>query len=152
MAVNNSEEERPNAWLLDFGKMRRAAVGMRVLLQIIDQPKLHPIPCTPAHCRHIYSWQGRLMPVLDMSVLLGHEPQEERLLAIAGYQEGPGETPRLGALLLSAPPVSLIVGDDQACDLPDDMDEWKKLAISCFGHQGDAVPVLHLGRAFAKQG
>ncbi len=151
MAAPKNPEERPNAWLLDFGQMLRAAVGMRVLLQIIDQPRLHPVPCTPAHCRSVYSWQGRLMPVVDMAVLLGHEPQTPRLLAIAGYQESPGEAPRLGGLLLSTAPIPLIVGNDQACALPEQSDVWPKFAISCFGHQGDAIPVLHLGRIFSKQ-
>lgn len=150
MAETKNIEERSNAWLLDFGHKQRAAVGMRVLLQIIDQPSLHPVPCTPAHCRNIYSWQGRLMPVVDMAVLLGQEPQEQRLLAIAGYQEGPGETPRLGALLLSAPPAPLLVGNDKACEPPDLSGNWRKFAISCFNHQDNAVPVLHLGRVFGR--
>lgn len=151
MAAPKNTKERPNAWLLDFGQMLRAAVGMRVLLQIIDQPRLHPVPFTPAHCRSVYSWQGRLMPVVDMAALLGHEPQTPRLLAIAGYQEAPGEAPRLGGLLLSVAPMPLIAGNDQACALPEQSDAWPKFAISCFGHQGDAIPVLHLGRIFSRQ-
>lgn len=151
MAENENIKERPNAWLLNFGHGQRAAVGMRVLLQIIDQPGLHPVPCTPAHCRHIYSWQGRLMPVVDMAVLVGQAPQEPRLLAIAGYQEGPGEAPKLGALLLSAPPLPLLVGNDKACQRPELSDAWQRFSISCFDNQEAAVPVLHMGRVFAKQ-
>lgn len=150
MADDNNSGARPNAWLLDFGHTLRAAVGMRVLLQIVDDPKLHPVPCTPPHCHSVFSWQGRLLPVLDMAALLGREPQSPHLLAIAAYQEHPGEAARFGALLLATPPVAVIVGNDQVCPLPEQPAAWGKLALSCFGHQGDAIPVLHLGRIFSR--
>ncbi len=151
MAEFDHTEERPNAWLLDFGQTLRAAVGMRVLVQIVDQPRLQPVPCTPPHCHSIFSWEGRLLPVLDMAVLLGYEPQAPRLLSIAAYQDHPGEPAKLGALLLSAPPVAIIVGNDQACSLPEQPETWDRFALSCFGHRGEAIPVLHLGRIFASQ-
>lgn len=149
MADNRNLDNRPNAWMLDFGGAFRAAVGARVLVQIVDRPRLHPVPCTPPHCQSIYAWQGRLMPVVDVAVLLGREPQEPRLLAIAAYQEHAGDTVTFGALLLSAPPVAIIVGNEQACSLPDYPEAWERFSLSCFGHQGEAIPVLHLGRLFA---
>lgn len=151
MADNKNVDIRPNAWMLDFGDALRAAVGARVLVQIIDRPRLHPVPCTPSHCHSIYAWQGRLMPVVDVAVLLGREPQAPRLLAIAAYQEHAGDAVKFGALLLSAPPAAVIVGNEQACSLPEYPDTWEKFSLSCFGHQGEAIPVLHLGRIFASQ-
>lgn len=140
---------RPNAWLLDFGKDIHAAVGTRVLLQVIDNPKLYSVPCTPQHCRNVFSWQNRLLPVLDMALIFGGEPQSPRFLAIAGYQEQPGTPTRFGSFLLSAPPVAITVGDDQSCPLPEHAPVWEKFALSCFGHQSEAVPILHLGRIFS---
>lgn len=151
MADGKKSDERPNAWLLDFGQTLRAAVGMRALLQIVDNPRLHPVPCTRAHCNSVYAWQGRLLPVVDMAVLLGNDPQAPRLLAVAAYQEHPGEPPKFGALLLSAPPVAVVVENDQACSLPEHPEAWGRFSLSCFGHQGEAIPVLHIGRIFARQ-
>ncbi len=151
MAGTRNPAERPNAWLLDFGHTLRAAAGMRVLLQIVDAPKLHPVPCTPPHCRGIYAGQGHMLPVVDMAVLLGFEPQAPRLLAVAGYQEHPGDPVKFGALLLAAPPVAVIVDDEQTCSLPEYPEAWQRFSLSCFGHQGEAIPVLHLGRVFARQ-
>ncbi len=150
MDQDKKTDARPNAWVLDFGQTHRAAVGMRVLMQIIDSPRLHPVPCAPAHCRSVFSWQGRLLPVLDMAPLLGHEPTTPPLLAVAGYQEHAGEAMRFGAFLLATPPVAIIVGNDQACALPEEPAIWQKLSLSCFGHQGDAIPVLHLSRLFSR--
>ncbi len=148
--MNNPAESRPNAWLLDFGQALRAAVGMRVMMQIIDHPKLHAVPCTPPHCHSVFSWQGRLLPVIDLAVILGKAPQKPHLLGVAGYQEHPGDPTRFGAFLLSTPPEAIIVGNDQACPLPDPQDEWNMLSVSCFGHKGDAIPVLHLSRIFSR--
>ena len=149
--MDKTADLRPNAWLLDFGQMLRAAVGMRVLMQVIEDPHLQAVPCTPAHCHSVLPWQGKLLPVVDVAAMLGEDPQQARLLAIAGYQEYPGAPTRLGAFLLTSPPVAIIVGDDQACALPDQPESWKSISVSCFGHQGDAIPVLHLPRIFARR-
>jgi len=140
---------RPNAWVLDFGPGLRAAVGTRVLLQITDHPALHNIPCTPAHCRSVFSWQSRLLPVMDMAAALGGAPLVPHLLVVAGYVAQPGAPTSFGALLLASPPVAVIAGDEQACSLPEHPAGWSEFAISCFGHRGDAIPVLHLGRVFS---
>jgi chemotaxis signal transduction protein len=141
--------KRANAWLLDFGQSFCAAVGTRVLLQITDNPRLHPVPCTPQHCNTVFSWQGRLLPVVDMASILGAEPQAPHLLAIAGYREQPGEPTRFGALLLAAPPVAIAVGDDQSCMLPEQAEDWGKFAFSCCEQQDKAIPILHLARVFS---
>jgi hypothetical protein len=152
MAEHTNTDARPNAWLLDFGNALRAAVGMRVLMQIIDSPKLHLVPFAPPHCQHVLAWQGQLLPVVDMAVLLGYDPQAPRLLAITGHQEHAGDPTQFSALLLSAPPVAIIVGNDQVCSLPVQPEGWEKYALSCFGHRGEEIPVLHLGRIFARPG
>lgn len=149
MPTNSLVGALTNAWLLDFGQTFCAAVGTRVLLQIIDNPRLHPVPYTPQHCRSVFSWQGHFLPVVDMASVLGAEPQPPRLLAIAGYREQPGEPNRYGAMLLAAPPVAISVNDDQSCSLPEQTEAWRNFASSCFEQQGKAIPVLHLGRVFS---
>jgi chemotaxis signal transduction protein len=152
MAAEKLPVLRPNAWLLDFGHAFRAAVGTRVMLQITDSPRLHPLPCTPPHCRNAVFWQGRLLPVMDMAARLGGPAQTQRLLAVVGYQDRQGEPTRFGALLLAAPPVAIAVGDDQSCALPEQPADWKKFSVSCFDYRGTAVPVLHLPRIFSRAG
>lgn len=150
MAAEKLAAPHPNAWLLDFGQSLRAAVGTRVLLQIIDNPLLHEVPCTPAYCHRVLPWQGRMLPVMDMAERLSVVPQAQRLVAVAGYQDRPGEPVRFGALLLSSPPVAIAVGDAQSCPLPEQPADWSHCAISCFDHQGVAIPVLHMGRIFSR--
>ncbi len=150
MAAEKLTMLHPNAWLLDFGQSLRAAVGARVLLQIFDNPQLHEVPCTPPYCRSVLSWQGRLLPVMDMAARLTDAQQAQRLVAVAGYQDRPEEPVRFGALLLSAPPLAIAVSDAQSCPLPEQIPGWGQFSLSCFEHQGEAVPVLHLGRIFSR--
>lgn len=149
MAQDRLSAQQPNAWLLDFGQSVRAAVGARILLQIIDNPKLLDVPCTPPYCRSVMSWQGRLLPVMDMAARLHGLPQTPHYLLVVGYQDSPDEPMRYGALLVSAAPVAIAVGDAQSCPLPEQPAGWGRYACSCFEYQGAAIPVLHLGRIFS---
>ena len=137
-----------NAWLLDFGDACRAAVGTRELLHLVDAPATFTVPCTPGYCRSVVLWQERLLPVMDIAARLGAQPRSAPFLAVIGYQRQRGEYPQFGALALAAPPRQLAVRDEQACALPDE-GGWRELAVSCFEHEGAAVPVLDLYRIFS---
>lgn len=139
---------RMNAWLLDLGASCQAVVGTRELLHLIDAPATYEIPYTPQYCRRVVFWQDRMLPVLDIPAKLGGAPQQAPFLAVVGYQRKRGEYPQFGALMLASPPQQLEVSDEQACPLPEEKHGWDKLAISCFDHHGDAVPVLNLARIF----
>ncbi len=137
-----------NAWLLDFGPDCRAAVGVRELLHLVDAPVSFAVPYTPGYCRHVVSWQQRLLPVMNIAARVGAQPGKSSFLAVVGYQRQRGEYPQFGALMLSAPPRQLTVSDEQTCPLPDEGNAWRELTISCFEHQGAAIPVLDLRRIF----
>lgn len=149
MDIHTDPKSRTNAWLLNFGHDLRAAVGARVLLHVIDNPKLHAVPCTPAYCHNVISWQGQLLPALDMASLLDDIPQAPLLLAIAAYQDHSENVTRFGALLISTPPTAISVGDTQSCPLPDQAKSWNKYALSCFDYEDAAIPILNLARIFS---
>lgn len=140
---------RMNAWVLDFGMGCRAAVGARELLHLIDVPATFAVPCTPVYCRRVLFWQDRLLPLMDLASRLGAAAQDAPFIAVVGYQQKRGEYPQFGALQLLSPPVQVTVGDEQACQLPQNYRDWDELAISCFNHLGEAVPVLNLQRLFS---
>jgi hypothetical protein len=138
----------PNAWLLDFGQNVRAAVGKRVLLQLIKAPKVFSVPVTHDYCCNVILWGGRLLPVMDMAARLGGSTQEVKLLTVVGYQFHKNETVRFGALLLETAPVAISVTDAQACPLPVEQSCWGKFAISCFDHEGVPTPIIKMDEVF----
>jgi chemotaxis signal transduction protein len=139
---------RSNAWILDVGGQFRAAVGGRELLHLIDVPKTFAVPCTPSYCKRVIVWQGRLLAVMDMTARLTGTEQQAQFIAVVAYQHQRGEYPEFGALLLVSPPVQVTVSDEEACQLPEEALAWKTVAISCFLHQGEVIPVLDLRRIF----
>ena len=139
---------RMNAWVLDFGLSYKVAVGGRELLHLIDVPVTFVVPYTPAFCHKVVSWQGRLLPVMELACRFGGEVKEAQFIAVIGYQNKRGEQPQFGAIALTAPPKQISVSDDQACGLPDSRQGLSAWTISCFEHQGDTVPVLNLNKLF----
>ena len=137
-----------NAWVLDFGMGYRAAVGRRELFHLIDVPTSYIVPCTPAYCRRVFFWQGKLLPLMDMSSRMGGTEQNAPYIAVVGYQHKRGEHPQFGAIQMTSPPSQVAVSDEQACAIPDELRGWRELAISCFDLNGDAVPILNLNRIF----
>ena len=140
------------AWLLNIGSGRVVGVGERELLHLVEQPQLQEVPLAPHHCRNVLAWQGELLPVWDVRAWLDHADLTEHapLVGIVGYQSRRGEIPRFGAVILAEPPKRTLVADSQACALPADQPGWEKIAISCFEHEGEAVPVLDLTRMFTR--
>ena len=137
-----------NAWVLDFGMGNRAAVGARELFHLIDVPISFIVPCTPAYCRRVLFWHGKLLPLMDLASRMGEAEQEAPYIAVVGYQLKRGDYPQFGALQMVSPPSQVTVSDAQACEIPEDLKGWHSLAISCFEHNGDAVPILNLNRVF----
>lgn len=137
-----------NAWVLDFGMGYKAAVGGRELFHLIDVPVTFDVPHTPWYCRKVVSWQGRLLPVMDIAARLSHVEQEIKFIAVVGYQNKRGEQPEYAALQLNAPPRQVSVSDEQACGLPENTSGWEQISIACFEHQGEVFPVLGLNTLF----
>jgi len=137
------------AWLLDFGRGLRAAVGLHEMSQIITSPTLFKVPCTPSYCGEVLIFQDHILPVLDLlSFLEGHKvPDITRdVIGIAVYQEDLNHPLKYAGLRLVAFPLSIYVGDHQACELPHHHQRyWQSpLIVSCFFHEGSAIPVLNL--------
>ena len=149
MTKELKSSSRMNAWVLDFGRGYRAAVGTRELFHLIDVPTSYIVPCTPAYCRRVLFWQGKLLPLMDLASRMGGAEQDAPYIAVVGYQLKRGEYPQFGAVQMRSPPLQLSVSDEQACKLPEEMSAWRALTISCFEHNGMAVPVLNLNRLFA---
>jgi hypothetical protein len=141
-----------SAWLLHFGDGESAVVGERELLHLVPQPTLLMVPRAPAHCRRVMEWQNRLLPTWDVLEWLspGAGERDARLAAVVGYQLRRKEMPRFGAVMLEEPPSRVKVSDTQACELPGGRPGLRDIAISCFLHEQQPVPVLDLPRMFAR--
>jgi chemotaxis signal transduction protein len=139
------------AWILTLDASLCAAVGQREMVFLIETPVLLDVPLSPFYCRQAVVWKQRLLPVMDLAAWLRQTPalpRHQTLTGVFAYQTQPGAEPAYGALRLAAIPDRAHVSDDQACALPKQPPGWPTLAISCFKHNEQPIPILDLPRIF----
>jgi len=145
------------AWLLTFGDVGgvRAAVGVREQVHLMLEPEAAEVAGTPAHCRHVIFWNGRCVPVMDLSRWVdavttpAAPPNRQRHLGVYAYQTEANGAVEFGALWLARPPQRIEVVDAAAALLPADSARWADVASACFADAAGAVPVLDLSRVFS---
>lgn len=139
------------AWIVDLADGLRAAVGERDMIHLVEQPLCESIPYTPAHCCCVLLWEGEILPIMDLTLWLTGQSVEPtcRSIGIVAWQTQPEAAPQYGALLFSGLPRKVQVSDEQRCDLPLQPSGWKTVAISCFRHHGQPVPILDLPLIFS---
>ena len=139
------------AWIVHFAGSFQAAIGERAMLHIVENPLLEHIPQTPVTCQRVLIWENKILPVIDLTARLTHQSTTHgnSIVGIVGWQAQEGAASQYGALLFNAIPRKVRVHDDQFCNLPTAPPEWHDLAISCFLHEGHAIPILDIPRLFS---
>ncbi len=142
------------AMVLDLGSGLRAAVSRDEMVQLVTAVPVRAVPRTPPHCRHALVWMERAVPLMDLRAFLLRTAPEQQLTvpmaAIVAWQPAPREPAHYTALRIETPPQIVAVGDDQACELPEDNPLWGDLAHACFApHDGGRVPILDLTHIFS---
>lgn len=143
--------EDSHAWMVSFRGDHRAAVGQLELVHVLpDTPPLFPVMKAPSHCREVFLWEGRVLPLFDVARWLGESsaPGEDEHVGLFRYRPAPGAPLGYGALLIAGAPRQVLVNDGQACALPDEAHDWRPVTSACFDYAGRAVPVLNLARLF----
>ena len=142
-----------NAWMVGFRGDHRAAVGVLELVHVLaDPPQLFPVLKAPPHCRQVFLWERNVLPVFDLSLWLGEQPDDgdNAHLGVFRYRPDPGEPLHYGSLIIEGTPRQVLVNDSQASDLPGGGDPWRRVASACFDYGGCPVPVLNLRRIFGE--
>jgi hypothetical protein len=145
---------RGRAWLLDLGAGASAAIGERELVLLVYDTAAFPVPHAPRYANRVLFWDERALPIVDLPVRVGvaSAATETKFVAIVGYRRDGDSRLHYGALPLAAPPVRAAVDDAAACALPEGLERWRSIAVSCFRAEGVPIPVLDLGRAFGPPG
>lgn len=141
------------ACLLSYATNAHVALPVHAGVELVEQPRLVPVPGMPHFCRGLLAWQGRWLPLVDFQAYL--EPREAAQPApvpahvlIVAYQVARGYPIEYGALCAPYLLRMIEVADSQQCALPVGDARWTGIAISCLMHQGQAIPVLDPARIF----
>ena len=145
------------AWLLNTSSEFYLATGEHELMEVLARPRTYRIPVTPEHCRQVIIWQDHLLPLLRPAFLAGVVDivcEQPTFVAVAAWQEAPGEPLQYGALALAEAPVSIQVDPGPAIEPPPLNGGMKqeairdKLLLSCFKHEGKPVLVIDIKTLF----
>lgn len=145
------------AWLLATGASLPSgehvwiAAGQREVMHLVQEPTLHALPGALAHCRQLYLWEQRPLPVFDLAVWGGEHPHDTNasLLAVIAYLQSGQEGIHFGGLPLVVPPRLIQVSDQQTCELPPSLQAWRPLLRSCFEYDDEIVMIPNFSSLFA---
>jgi len=143
------------ACLLPYAANAHIALPVHAGVELVEQPQVVPVPGMPHFCRGLVAWQGRQLPLIDLQAYL-HQPAAAPVatpyshVLVVAYQGAPGQPIEYGALCAPLLVRMIEVTDSQQCPLPAGQDCWTNITLSCFMHQGQAIPVLDPARIFGE--
>jgi chemotaxis signal transduction protein len=145
---------RATAYLLEYSKGRYVALPVHTGVELVEQPRVVPVPGMPYFCLGLIAWQGRQLPLLDLArLLLGPSTQGSPSIGhvlVLAYQSAPGGALEYGAVCAPSLISKIEVVDGQQCELANGSDALAKMALSCFAIDGHAVPIVDSSKIFSK--
>ena len=141
------------AWVMNVGEGLYVAVSRAELVHILDSPYCVRIPQAPAYCNHTAIWNDALLPIMDISYLLGHTTGSHvrDVVAVTIFKDKQGEH-HYGGIRQAAPPELEYVTNDQICTPPVHLDRLAPASVSWFLSQdGHPVPILDVANLFSLQ-
>lgn len=145
---------RAVARLIEYAPGRQIALPPHTTIELLENPAVVAVPGAAYYACGLLAWQGRQLPLLDLHALLRAYPGTNRTGApryalVLAYQRAPRQPVEHGAISLAVLPQTVAVSDEARCELFADSDLWPLLALSCFRHEGHAVPILDTAKLFA---
>lgn len=137
------------AWLLEPNETMPIAIGDNEMMEYVQDAASYPVPGAPEYCDRIVLWQDHIAPVMDLNIMLNRPSDDSnRLMSLIAYQSQPGAALQYLALKVRTPPRKIIVDDEQACELPEDIEEGplNPLCLSCFTEDSRPVLILDIAK------
>lgn len=141
------------AWIITLPGDVHVAVGAVEFVHVLpDTPGRIRFPDAPAYFKEAISWDHGKVAVFDAGKFSeGIEKIADTIyFGIVRYRSQASTPHRFGALKMSDIPKRVPVDDEMACDLPDSLQHWRPLIVSCFELDRRPVPVLDLANLFSR--
>jgi chemotaxis signal transduction protein len=139
-----TQEASPSAraWLLDW-PLQTLALAPCEVIELLDEPEVHPVPMGPAWCRALLYWRGRLLPLAQPAGI----PNAKLYVVVVAY-ERPDATLDYVALALTSQPRQIQVHDGNDCEPPARCALAANALRACFNHENQVVVVPELSVMF----
>lgn len=137
-----------NAWLLELSDTLTIATGDHEMLEYIPAPIYFLVPGSPDYCSQVLFWQDDFVPIIDIGKLIGQPATSDSKIQVClvAYQVEPGAPLQHLAIRVSKAPEKIGVDDEQACELPENIDTSVLMptCLSCFTQAERAVVIIDL--------
>jgi hypothetical protein len=145
---------RVAARLIEYAQGLRVALPPHTAYGLIEHPEVVAVPGSAAYAHGLMTWQNKRIPLLNLEILLNSnlnyiQTAFPRYALIVAYQSVANFPVAFGAIGLNTLPQTILVGDGAQCSLPDDRKIWQQLALSCFHHEGQSIPILDTAQLFS---
>ncbi len=140
-----------DAWLLAIDYDNKVAVGEFELVYIVNQAEYIHVPQAPEYCSQIIIWNGKVVPVVDLSSWFTSREQLDdcKAIAILAYEGAKGEV-QYGGLKLIDIPMLESVTNDQFCHLSQQKMKMEKISHSSYmSKNGEVVAILNIPSIFS---
>lgn len=132
------------AWILDCGDEAVIAVSAFNMLHVVEDAALRfKVPLTPAHCSEVLVWQQRVLPVIDLELLLRRHAtvSQKNHSCVLGWL-CPGDITEYGILATRTSPQRILVTDDKSRTPSAALaDVWRGVALGFFEYQNKLIPI-----------
>ena len=143
---------RVPARLLEYDRDKFVALPIHTAYEILEHAPVVSVPGAPYYGLGMLRWQGQWLPVIDLCALLNAYPKPgsppKRHVLVVAYQTAPRQALQYFAIATVALTSTVQVADADQCALPGDSDLWPLIALSCFEHAGQPVPIIDTARLF----
>lgn len=144
-----------DARLVAYARGKLVAFAPHATQELIELPQWVPVPGAAYYAYGLLFWQERHIPFIHLeSVLLAYPAFDATAVPpyalVLAYQNAPGEPLQYGAIAATGIPYAQTVSDGDSSPLPSDSDMWVELAVSCFRHQDQTIPILDAAKIFGR--
>lgn len=143
---------RVPARIIEYQPQKYAALPVHTTMALVERPELVVVPGAYEFGLGMLKWQDRWISVIDLGALLHGVPSVDSgarpHVMVLAYQTAPNQALQYAGIATTSLPVTVSVADEQQALLPEDSPLWPVIAISCFTHEGRAIPILDTSRLF----
>ena len=148
-------QRQADARLVAYARGKLVAFAPHATQELIGNPQWMSVPGAAYYAYGLLFWQERHIPFIHLESMLLAYPAFDAAVApsyalVLAYQNAPGEPLQYGVIAASDIPYGQPVSDADFSPLPTDSDMWVDLAISCFRHQDQDIPILDAARIFGR--
>jgi len=137
---------------MQVDRVSRVAVGQLELIHIIAQPSYIEIPKAPDYCKRVVVWNNKVIPVLDLSMLVNKTSAyyQHNAVAVAMYVNGSEKQVQYGGIQLIDMPVLDTVSNEQKIVESELSVRWKPISISGYRSKDrEIIPILDVQKIFS---